>query len=61
MNRYHRGASTVVASRLGLAHVRSQLKVENPAPLRTIWNFDLLPSPTSGLIAAGQRLFTRKL
>jgi hypothetical protein len=31
--------------RLRLAHVGAQLKVENPVPLRTIWNFDFLPSP----------------
>ena len=44
MNRYDRGSSTIVASRLGSAHVGAQLKVENPVSLRTIWNFDLLPS-----------------
>jgi hypothetical protein len=44
MNRYHQGSSTIVASRFGSAHVGAQLKVENPVPLRTIWNFDLLPS-----------------
>ena len=42
MNRYRGGSSTVVASRQ--AYVGAQLKVENPVPLRTIWNFDLLPS-----------------
>ena len=37
MNRYRRGASAIVPSRLGLAHVgAAQLKVENPPPLRTI-------------------------
>jgi hypothetical protein len=42
MNRY-RGGSSIVASRLGFADVYTQLKVENPVPLRTIVNFDLLP------------------
>jgi hypothetical protein len=35
MNRYHRGSSMRV-------HVGTQLKVENPFSVRTIWNFDLL-------------------
>jgi hypothetical protein len=60
MNRYHHGFSTVEPSGLRSAHMRAQLKVENPVPLRTIWNFDLLPS-RERLIAAGQHLFTRKL
>jgi hypothetical protein len=42
MNRY-RGGSSIVASRLGLGEVGTQLKVENSVPLRTIWDFDLLP------------------
>jgi hypothetical protein len=33
----------------------SQLEVENPMLLRTIWNFDSLPS-SQGLIAAGATL-----
>jgi hypothetical protein len=42
MNRY-RGGSSSVASRVGLAHILAQLKAENPVPLRTICDFDLLP------------------
>jgi hypothetical protein len=44
MNRYHRLSSTIVASRFRSAHVRAQLGVENPVPLRTILKLDLLPS-----------------
>jgi hypothetical protein len=42
MNRY-RGGSSSVASRVELAHTLAQLKAENPVPLRTICDFDLLP------------------
>ena len=50
MNRYHHGFSTVEPSGLRSAHMRAaQLKVENPVPLRTIWNFDLLPAPRASL------------
>jgi hypothetical protein len=41
MNRL--GGSSIVASRLELADVVTQLKVENSVRLRTIVNFDLLP------------------
>jgi hypothetical protein len=61
MKRYHRGFSTIVTSRLGSAHLGAQLKVENPVPLRTIWNFDLLPVPASVLILATQCLFPQRL
>jgi hypothetical protein len=45
MNRHHRGSSTIVAFKTWIGScVGAQLKVENPGPLRTIWNFDLLPS-----------------
>jgi hypothetical protein len=54
MNRYRRGPSTIVASRLRSAHGAAQLKVENPVSLRTIWNFDF----RERLIAAGQGFFT---
>jgi hypothetical protein len=53
MNRYRRGSSTIVALRFGLAPVVAQLKVENPLPLRTIWNFDFRERP----IVEGQRFF----
>ena len=56
MNRYRRGSNNIVASKFGLAPGGAQLKVENPLPLRTIRNFDF----RERLIAAGQRLFTRK-
>ena len=53
MNRYRRGSNNIVASRFGLAPGGAQLKVENPLPLRTIWNFKF----RERLIVAGQRLF----
>jgi hypothetical protein len=57
MNRYHPGSSTIVASRLGLAHVPAQLKVENPGLVAHY----LECRRWERLIAAGQRLLTRKL
>jgi hypothetical protein len=61
MNQYHRGSSTIVASRLGLAHVGAQLKVENPVPLRTIWNFDLLPSPRASYCCRAMLIYPEAL
>ena len=54
MNPY-RGGSSIVASRLGLADVGTQLKVENSVQLRTIYDFDLLPF-SRGLTTGGATL-----
>jgi hypothetical protein len=61
MNRYHRGSSTIVASRLGLAHAGAQLKVENPVLLRTILNFDLLPSPRASYCCRATLIYPEAL
>jgi hypothetical protein len=50
MNRYRRGSSTILASKPGSAHLGAQLKVENPAGLRTIVTLEqLLPVRTAKL------------
>ena len=61
MNRYHRGSSTIVAPKLRSAHVGAQLKVENPVPLRTIWNFDLLPSPRASYCCRATLIYPEAL
>jgi hypothetical protein len=48
------------------AHVGAQLKVENPVPLRTIWNFDLLPSrerpyPCNAMLIYAEALIKNQL
>jgi hypothetical protein len=47
MDRYHRGSGTIAAFKIWIG---AQLKVENPIPLRTISNLDLLPSCPSVML-----------
>src|SRR5271166_102537 len=61
MDRYHHGFSTVVPSGLRSAHMRAQLKVENPVPLRTIWNFDLLPAPRASFCCRATLTYPKAL
>jgi hypothetical protein len=61
MNRYDRGFNTVEPSGLRSAHMRAQLKVENPVPLRTIWNFDLLPSPRASFCCRATLIYPEAL
>jgi hypothetical protein len=58
MNRYHHGFSTVEPSGLRSAHMRAQLKVENPVPLRTIENFDFYRSPRTSYRCRAITYFT---
>ena len=41
--------------------MRAQLKVENPVPLRTIWNFDLLPSPRASYCCRATLIYPKAL
>ena len=61
MNRYRREPSTNVASKFGLAHVGAQLKVENPASLRTIWNLRFIAVPASVLLLQGNAYLSEAL
>jgi hypothetical protein len=61
MKSIHRGSSTIVDSRLGLAGVGTQLKVENTVPLRTISNFDLLPSPRASYCCRATLIYPKVL
>ena len=62
MNRYHRGSSTIVAFKtwIGSCGV-AQLKVENPVLLRTIRNFDLLPSPRASYCCRATLIYPEAL
>ena len=56
MNRYHRGSSTVVASRFRSA-AEAQLKVENSLPLRTIKNLDLFAASVTTLLLQDRLIY----
>jgi hypothetical protein len=51
MNRYHRGSSSIAAFKTSIgSYAGTQLKVENPIPLRTICNLDRLLSFASVML-----------
>jgi hypothetical protein len=61
MNRYRHGFSTVEPSGLRSAHMRAQIKVENPVPLRTTRNFDLLPPPRASFCCRATLIYPATL